>query len=218
MYPPELRSRPPQGPHHDRSTLPSRRARSAAVKSPDAIQPPNRLNGVHVTLQVLNRSAEVNVKTSESASSRPPSRCNPSTAALPSLHHLHPSRDLLARHQRRPVRHDLPRAPAAALTESRRARRPVQHQRNQLAREAIHRFLIRPTNSDANLHLRRVRDFRRHRAPGTRSRRKTRIDLVELSARDPSAAAARCGPPPVPSPTPAATGTPACRSAFHPLM
>ncbi len=68
-----------------------------------------------------------------------------------------PCLNFFARNQRRPVSHDLAhRRPAFA--EAGRARRTVQHQRNQFAREAVDGFAVLPAHADAQLHLRRVRD------------------------------------------------------------
>ena len=74
------------------------------------------------------------------------------------------------------------------FAESRRPGRAVQHQRNQLAREPVHRLPIRPAHADAHLHFRRIGIRRRRRTVARIHAEKLRVDL---SNRRPSAAS-RC--------------------------
>src|SRR5450759_288558 len=62
------------------------------------------------------------------------------------LHHFHARDDLFARHERRPVGHDLAHH-GAPFAEASGAGRAVEHQRNQFAGEAVHGLLVRPALS-----------------------------------------------------------------------
>ena len=75
--------------------------------------------------------------------------------------------------QRRPVRHDLLDLRTAA-GESGDARRAVEHERRDLAREALDRALSLAAHADAQLHLRRVARRRRRAGRASPRRRRTR--------------------------------------------
>src|SRR5215469_801197 len=99
-----------------------------------------------------------------------------------SLHYFHARGDFLARNQRRPVCDNFAYG-RAAFAESSGPGRTIEHQRNQFASEAIHRFPILSAHADADLDFGRIGIGRRGRAEAGIYAENFGIDLFEAQAK-----------------------------------
>ncbi len=90
----------------------------------------------------------------------------------------HPGRDFFTWQQSRPISDDLAHR-RLAFAETGRARRPTQHQRDQLPRKSLDSRLVLPAHSDSKLHLGRVGYGWRGRAMTGVHPQKFRVDLFE---------------------------------------
>jgi hypothetical protein len=98
-----------------------------------------------------------------------------------SSHHFHPRHNLFPGYQSTPVGHDLPHS-RPSFPEARRPRRPIQNERDQLAREPVHCLFVLPPHADPDLHFRRIRVRRRGLPVTGIDAEELRVDLLELQA------------------------------------